>query len=235
MHFVLTDRKVLCPPVIPAEEETMSVYTVPAWLLALLALGMVRPDVGAQDKRPEAAKVPEQVMKDLGERTVAVLSGATRVEVFRLEKWPGQNATPKTIGIDKLQWAITATGKEKDKEFAAKVRALLFDEATRTPSGASGIRGDVAFRLWKGKESVTVIVDFEGSQFLVALGDAEGKQSFVAYGGFLFNAKGDFDDGTLFGRVKALAVEAFPDDAKLKALKKVEVEGTDLFKPPVKK
>jgi hypothetical protein len=176
-------------------------------------------------------KVPEAVKKDLGERTVAILSGATRVEVFRLEKWPAQKPKAPSIGADKLQFSITATGKEKDKEFAAKVRAFVFDEATRTLSGASGIRGDVALRLWKEKESVTVAVDFEGSQFLIVARDAEGKELHIAFGGFLFDAKGEFDKGDLFARVKALAVEAFPDDAKLKGLKKVEVEFVDPLKP----
>ena len=197
-----------------------------------LATGYLDIDVPAP-KKDQANKVPKQVVKDLGEKTIAILSGATKVEVFRLDKLPGPDTTPKTIGIDKMQFTITATGKEMDKVFAAKVRALLFDKATRTLSGASGFRGDIALRLWKNKESVTVIVDYEGSQFLVVAGDAEGKQTYIAYGGFLFNAKGNFDDGTLFGKVKALAVEAFPDDAKLKALKKVEVEAAD--PPPVKK
>jgi hypothetical protein len=206
-------------------------YTLPALALALLASGRSQPSAWAQDKRPEAVKVPEKVKKDLGERAVAILSGATKVEVFRLEKWPGQKATPKTLGADKLQWTITATGKQKDKEFAAKVQALLFDEVTRTPSGASGFRGDVAFRLWKEKESVTVVVDFEGSQFLVVTRDAEGKQIKTAVGGFLFNAKGEFDKGDLFARVKALAVKAFPDDKEIRALKKVEIDFVDPLKP----
>jgi hypothetical protein len=209
----------------------MRVCTVPALMLALLAIGVGQPDARAQDKRTEAIQVPDEVKKDLGEGTIAIMSGATKVEVFRLEKWPAQKPNVPSIGIDNIQFSITATGKEKDKKFAAKVRALLFDVATRTLSGASGFRGDVAFRLWKDKESVTVIVDFEGSQFMVLVGDADGKQTCAAFGGFLFNAKGEFDKGDLFARVKALAVEAFPDDAKIKALKKVEVDSVDPLKP----
>lgn len=166
------------------------------------------------------SEIPDAVKKDLGEKTIAILSGATKVEAFRLEKLP-------TIGADKFQFEITATGKE----FAAKARAFLFDEATRTLSGASGFRGDVAFRLWKEKESVTVVVDFEGSQFLLATRDADGKETHVAFGGFLFDAKGGFDKGDLFARVHGLALDAFPEDAKLKELKKVEVETVDPLKP----
>src|SRR5262249_29114862 len=141
-------------------------------------------------KAPE--KVPKAVKKALGEETIAILSGATRVEVFRLAKQPGKNATDKTLGADGTQWAFTATGKEKGKKFAAKVRSLLFDEATLQSSGASGARGSVAFRLWKEKKSVTVVVDFEGHQFLIVTRDARGKQVKSAWGGFLFDAKGQF-------------------------------------------
>ena len=198
----------------------MRVYTRPILILAVLALGASVPDTRAGDKNPKEVEVPAKVQKDLGEKAIAILSGATKVEAFRLDKkilaMPGKN----TIGADTLQFAITATGKEKDGKFAAKVRALLFDEATRTPSGAGGFRGDVAFRLTKEKESVTVIVDFEGSQFMVVPRDGEGMQTSIIYGGFLFDKKGNFDKGGLFARVKALAVEALPDDAAIKALKR---------------
>ena len=196
----------------------MRVFTLPTFLLALLVLETPVPNAWAEDKRPKEVKVPAKVEEDLGKEAIAILSGATKVEVFRLEKKivpPGVS----TIGEDTIQFSITATGKEKDEKFAAKVRAFLFDEATRTHSGASGFRGDVAFKLYKGEASVTVIVDFEGSQFLLVTRDAKGKQVGASYGGFLFDKKGDFDKGGLFARVKALAVEAFPNDKAIKTLK----------------
>ncbi len=215
----------------------MRVCTLFTVVLAILGLGTGEPNARAEDDRPKEVKVevkvPAKVVKDLGKEAVAILSGATKVEVFRLEKRPVQKPAKNTIGMDGLQFPITATGKEQDAKFAAKVRDVLFDEATRTKSGAGGVNGWVAFRLWKEKESVTVVVDFEGSSLFIASWDADGKQVKAAGGGFLFNAKGDFDDGKLFARVKALAVEAFPDDAELKALKKAEVDG--LFNPPIKK
>ena len=198
----------------------MRVYALLSLSLVVLALGTRVHDARAEDKKPKEIKVSAKVVEDLGEKAVAVLSGATKVEVFRLDKKILDKAGANTIGGDMFQFSITATGKEKDEKFAAKVRAFLFDEATRTPSGAGGFRGDVAFRLTKEKESVTVIVDFEGSQFMVVPRDGEGMQTSIIYGGFLFDKKGNFDKGGLFARVKALAVEAFPDDAAIKALKK---------------
>src|SRR5262249_6476060 len=123
------------------------VCTLPALVLAVIASGTSEPSAWAQDKRPEAVKVTEKVRKDLGDRAVGILLDATRVEVFRLAKLPGEKLKPPSVGADKLQFSITAAGKEKGKEFAAKVRRFVFDEATRTLSGASGFRGDVAFRL----------------------------------------------------------------------------------------
>jgi hypothetical protein len=199
----------------------MRVHTLLASTLAVLTWAG-EPNARAEDDPPREANVPAKVVQDLGKEAVAVLSGATRVEVFRLEKRPvapGQKAK-NTIGLDGLQFPIAATGKEQDAKFAAKVRGVLFDKATRRSSGAGGVSGWVAFRLWKEKESVTVVVDFEGSSLYIASRDAEGKQVKAAGGSFLFNAKGGFDDGKLFARVKALAVEAFPDDAEIKALKR---------------
>lgn len=198
----------------------MRILTLPPVLLAAAAVGTAGPVARAQDAPPASVKASEKVVKHLGERTVAVLAGATKVEAFRLEKQPAATPGKDTVGVDGLQWPVTARGKELGAGFAAKVRDLLFDEATLQPSGAGGARGWVAFRLWRQKESVTVVVDFEGSHLYVATRDAAGKQTGTALGGFLFDAKGEFDDGTLFGRVKALALEAFPEDAGIKALKR---------------
>ncbi len=199
----------------------MHFRTPTALIVVLVVLSTGGPDARSGDKQPKETKVPEKVMKHLGKDTVAILSGATKVEVFRLEKMLVQKPAKNTIGMNGLQWPIKTTGKELDAKFAAKVRNLLFDEATCQFSGAGGGRGWVAFRLWKEKESVTVVVDFEGSHLFVGTQDAKGKQvgdSVVS--GFLLDAEGDFDNGVLFGRVKALALEAFPEDAAIKALKR---------------
>lgn len=199
----------------------MHLRTPTALIVVLVVLSTGGPDARSEDKQPKEAKVPGKVMKHLGKATVAILAGATKVETFRLEKKGVAKAGKDTIGFDGLQWPIKATGKELDAKFAAKVRNLLFDEATCQFSGAGGARGWVAFRLWKEKESVTVVIDFEGSHLFVGTRDAKGKQvGDSVVGGFLLDAKGDFDNGVLFGRVKALALEAFPKDAAIKALER---------------
>src|SRR5262249_12994445 len=106
-------------------------------------------------------KQEDKVQKNLGEKTIEILKGATKVEVFRIEGGGGPQAKADTIGPDRRQYRIVATGKEQGKEFAAKVREFLFDEGTTIPSGVGGFsQGDVAFRLWKDKESVAVVLCF---------------------------------------------------------------------------
>jgi hypothetical protein len=198
----------------------------------------------SEEKEPskdtkEPDKVSEKLKKHFGQKTIDILSGATKVEVFQLEKEKAvRKTTPKTIGTDDERWIITNTGKEKDKEFAGKVRQFLIDEPLRLIDemiikrwGAlgSGVRADVAFQLWKEKESVTVIVDYDQCYCLIITRDAEGKQTKINGVGFRYNAKDEYDDGTLFARAKSLAVEAFPDDKKIKSLKQPE---EDYF-PPV--
>jgi len=179
-----------------------------------------RPALAGPAVEPPA--VSERVKKDLGERTLDVLAGATRVEALRLDYAPRdakEGILPGQARNREQRWKITATGKEQGREFAAKVRAFVCDEATRTASNAGGYRGDVAFRLWKDGESVTVVVDLVGSWFLIVTRDADGKEVQAAVGGFLFNQKGEFDGGDLYGRARALAVEAFPEDATLGAFR----------------
>jgi hypothetical protein len=190
-------------------------------VLGLLALAFVLlTDGQAAPKPAESMKAPEKVKKDLGEKTIAILNGATRVEAFRLNGLAKVPGTDALLAFDGQYWKISAAAKEKDSKFAARLREFLYDEGTRTLSGASGFpENAVAFRAWKGKESVTVLVDFKRFSFTVITRDAKGKQVKAASGGFLFSAKGKFDDGTLWSRIKGLAVEAFPDDKALRALK----------------
>ena len=192
----------------------MRLLTLIAVIAVFVAISAGGSDARPADKRPEA---PEKVVKHLGKEAVAILSGATKVETYRLEKKLLAKAGNDTIGFDGQHWAIASKGKDRDAKFAAEVRDLLFDEATCQFSGAGGARGWVAFRLWKDKESATLVIDFEGHHLYFAARDAEGKQiGDGVVGGFLLDAKGGFDEGVLFGHVLALALKAFPDDAALK-------------------
>jgi|GEM_PF-1129113 len=212
----------------------MHASTLRALVLILLAAAANAPNASAQDKAAETPKVNEKVKKAFGARAIDILSGATRVEAFRLKAEPGQKEGPTTLGSAQRQWTITATGKEKGKEFAAKVRTLLLDGTADTYGWEPELdRADIAFRLWQDRESVTLIVNFETGTITVVARDATGRQLRVTGVSYIHNAKREFDKkGELFDRVKTLVVEAFPDDEKLKALKQPK-EPEEEVRPPV--
>jgi hypothetical protein len=69
-------------------EEKMRACTLPILMLALICLGVRVLNIQARDVPAEGSKVPEVVRKELGEKTVAIISEAKRVEVFRLKDGP---------------------------------------------------------------------------------------------------------------------------------------------------
>jgi hypothetical protein len=156
-----------------------------------------------EDKPVEAsAKLKEK----LGEKTVAILSGATRVEVFRIDK-----AQPKKEGDKEIGGiAITATGKEQGKELVSRLTPLLFNDRTffSDPKYKCHDPG-VAYRLWKDKESVEVLLCFRCRNLSVTAKDADGKVIHKAFGNF---------EDAMFGPLAKVAKEALPEDKEIQAL-----------------
>jgi hypothetical protein len=181
-----------------------------------------------------AAQIPEKVKRAFRDRTIDILNAATKVEVLRLAPKPGPRATPTTVGSEQRQWTIDETGADMDGRFATKVRTFLLDGSICTIGWEPELeRADFAFRLWKEKESVTVIVDFGSGSFTVVTRDGTGKLLRAAGGSFTENGDREYDEtGALFARMKALAVEAFPRDKKIKAARRPKApEEKDLLNP----
>ena len=159
-----------------------------------------------------AEKEPGKKVKELlGDKTIAILQSAARVEVFRID--PDDSAKgPKRIG----GYAITATGKELDKEFTGKLADVLLDDATYFGDQAKCFEPGVAFRLWKDKESVEVVICFHCANLKLTAkgvkGDAIDDDGHPKSGGF------GSTEGS-YGRLAKLAKEAFPDDKDIQALK----------------
>lgn len=164
------------------------------------------------DAKPagDAGPAPE-VRGLLGDRTLAVLDGVTRAEVFRLKA----ERVAQPPGSAKVEGAggfpILSTGKPRDARFAARVAAVLRDKGTYEFDRPKGcvIRPGVAFRLWKGKESVDLILCFECNILVVDARDEAGKP--------VHRAIKDFDPGR--PALVKLAREAFPDDPEIRALR----------------
>jgi hypothetical protein len=161
--------------------------------------------LGAQTGRAaDDAGPTDKVKERLGPEILAVLQGATRVEAFRIE---ARAAKPdeKEIGGH----PIKATGAEPKREFAQKLAAVLTDEKTLFGQQARCFLPGVAFRLWKDKESVDVLVCFGCKNLRLIARDADGKAVKQASGAF----------GPDLAPLLALAREAFPDDKELKEVK----------------
>jgi hypothetical protein len=142
--------------------------------------------------------VSEVVAKRLGEKTVGILQGADRVEVFRINpEKEGKEAGKNRIG----GYAVTATGKEQDKVFAGKLAGVLLQGRTYSGQSFKCFDPGVAYRIWKGKESVEVAICFACEN--LRIGDA-----FGSFGG----AKGNW------AAMVKVAKEAFPDDKEIQGL-----------------
>jgi len=169
------------------------------WALGLLGLLLA-----VQAGRPADEVPTEKVKKHLGDDVVKILQGATKVEAYRIEPAPAK-PDEKQIGGFKIK----ATGKEPKAEFAKKLGSTLLDEKSLFGTQARCFLPGVAFRVWKGEESVDVIICFGCSNLRMVAHDAKGKEIKKVSGAF------GPDDANL----RKLAREAFPDDKDLEPTK----------------
>jgi hypothetical protein len=146
----------------------------------------------------------------VGERAARVLAAPDRVEAYRVSGVRGYSPTsaPAERPAGMAGYPITATGRNQSKDFGARLGAVLLDDKTYEWNMAKGCMFDpgVAFRLWKGEESVVVLICFKCDEVGIAPDDS---------------VKGlrikDADPGIL--ALRRLAQEAFPDDVEIQQLK----------------
>jgi hypothetical protein len=174
------------------------------YLRLLAAVSTTLALVGADDSTKPSEKVKER----LGDKTIAILRGATKVDVFRISPNMAKKDEEKQIG----GYPITATGAEQKKEFAAKLAAVLLEEKTYFGQQARCFNPGVAFRLWKDKESVDVVICFACTDLRLVSRDADGKEIKSTSGAF----------GPDIQPLLKLAKEAFPDDKEIQGIKEVK-------------
>jgi hypothetical protein len=180
----------------------MKILTMPGAVLLILALLGV-PAARGDDKPAEVSK---KVQDKLGPKVPEILAGATRVEVFRIDPDPRKKPDEKGVG----GFLVTATGKEQGKEFASRLTRVLLDERTYfSDRQYKCFDPGLAYRVWKDKESVEVLVCFKCHKLRVTARDAEGKE--------VHEAEGDFQNA-VYGPLAKLAKEAFPDDKEIQQL-----------------
>jgi hypothetical protein len=177
--------------------------------LALLATSPILP-VCAEEKKEDT--VPSKKVKEiLGDKTIAILQGATRIEIFRIDPDSSRPGKDRIGG-----YVITATGKEKHKEFTAKLVEVLLADGTYFGRQAKCFDPGLAFRLWKDNESVEVVVCFHCTTLEVSAKDAKGR----ALDDVDEKKSGGFGGETgSYAMLVKLAKDAFPDDKDIQALK----------------
>jgi hypothetical protein len=160
---------------------------------------------GLAQKADVPPKVSARVKKHLGEKTIEILNGSTRVEVFRVAPARNAKADDKQVGGHR----ITATGKERDQKFAARLAVVLQRDDTLFGTQARCFVPGVAFRLWQDKEGVEVLICFTCENLRIIARDDRGKE--------IKNVSGAFgpDRAPLLKLVK----EAFPDDKEIQAIR----------------
>jgi hypothetical protein len=142
----------------------------------------------------------------LDRRTRAILVGASKVEVFRLD---GEGRrTPKAEGETRLGgYKVKARGEDLGPDFASRLATVLFDEATYTETYANCFWPGVGYRVWKGDEAAEVLICFRCDNLYWGPPSPEA------------NVTGSFRDSPSRVKLVRLAKEAFPDDKEIQGLK----------------
>jgi hypothetical protein len=137
-----------------------------------------------------------------------ILKGATRVEVFRVD--PNRDRT-KDAKANIGGYGVISTGKEQGETFARRLADILLGNSVTTNVKKCGLQPVVAYRLWKDKQSLEVLVCFRCDVLWPHVVGEMGTPGPYEYQ--------DFDP--VRAKLLALTKEAFPDDKKIQALPEV--------------
>jgi hypothetical protein len=172
--------------------EARTMRLIPIALVCVLSL------------RTFAADEPgKKVAEFLGAGVVDVLRNADKVEVFRVGN--SEHSKQETLAGH----SVISKGKDqdKDKEFAGKLRDILFDEKTYDFGSAKECKFNpgVAFRVLSGDKTILVLLCFTCKELMI-VGGSETKERYE-----------DFDGSA--AKLTALAKLGLPDDKEIQALK----------------
>jgi RNA polymerase sigma factor (sigma-70 family) len=178
------------------------------------------------EKEPGIKEPPRKLRERLGRDTVAILRGATRVEVFRVDAKdylpPGKGdpgkAEPGKAEPGKAKrfggYAVTGVGPAQGRPFAAKAARVLLDGGNFELERAKGclFQPGVGLRFWKGEQAAELLLCFGCSELLVVAPDPKAQGVKIPYA--------DFGPGR--PAVVRLVQEALPGDKVIGALKEKE-------------
>lgn len=149
--------------------------------------------------------------RELGDQTIAILNGATRVETFRLnDSRDGDQVKEGTIGEEIVDYPLISQGPTLGPSFAAKVSKAVQDPRTFASLNDTTclINPGIAFRVWYGPECAEVIVCFHCGQMLITSKNAQGHKLHTTYTEFRL----------MRAEFLALAKKAFPGDQEIQRL-----------------
>jgi hypothetical protein len=169
-----------------------------AWLLVLAVL------LTCGHARVAAQEPSKQAQKALGEKAIAIVQKATKVEAFRISS----ERTDKKGDQYIAGFPILEKAKDLDKDFAAKFAKVLLGDKAYGGVSARCYQPGVAFRIWQDKNAVEVIICFKCTNFEVHVMGADMNIELDLHG---------FGPG--LEPFLALAKEAFPKDNEIQGLK----------------
>jgi RNA polymerase sigma factor (sigma-70 family) len=165
-------------------------------------------------KRRADAKGPgDALRRRYGDKTIAILQGATRLEAFRLQ--PDDYVKPGDKDDGKAKrfggYAIIGSADEQKEKVAARAAALLLDRDNFALDQAKGCKFQpgVGLRFWKGKEFADVILCYHCNELMISAPDTAAQGVKTPYA--------DFDPGQ--AALVKLAKELFPKDEVIQDLK----------------
>jgi hypothetical protein len=142
---------------------------------------------------------------------VAILRGATRVEVFRVGPEKVQGPADRTLG----GYPILSTGSEQNQAFGQRLTKILLSGNVTQNAKKCGFEPGVGFRLWDGDQSVVVLICFKCN---VLWAFVPGEPTRITEHGIAHEEWEWQDFDGVRGPLLKLAKEAFPEDKPIQDL-----------------
>jgi hypothetical protein len=127
----------------------------------LIPLAFLVLAIGCASDKPVAHRPKtREPGKRLDARSIAIVSAATKVEVFRIDPMDGPHQrTPKLLGQNRIGgYLVTKQGTDPGADFIARLVDTLFDDSAYSDEFAKCYDPGVVYRVWKDDEALDVII-----------------------------------------------------------------------------
>lgn len=187
-----------------------------SWLVVLVlasvayAAPKVKPKKGPPPPPPPVTEPTAKVAEALGDTVLNGVTGATKVQVFRVTDSGGLRPDPaKAIASDFVRGAA---GKELDGQLLGQLRSILYDDKSyRLDQDVSKCRfvPHLSFQMLTGLGTLETLISFSCNQVLFIIGKPGGR----------WVPQGTFDLKPARKKLLELAKTTLPQDADTQNLK----------------